>query len=47
MQLGQTATVIVDGEPITGTVIWIRSNGWVTVETPTGHIAGGPVLTGA
>jgi hypothetical protein len=37
-----TATVLVDGEEITGTVYNVRDNGWPCVQTPEGRIASGP-----
>ena len=40
--IGDTATVMVDGEAITGTVYYVRTNGWPSVETDAGRIASGP-----
>jgi hypothetical protein len=42
----QHATVLVDGEEITGTVYNVRDNGWPCVETPDGRVASGPRLEG-
>jgi hypothetical protein len=38
----ETATILVGGEEITGTVYNVRDNGWNCVETPEGRIASGP-----
>ena len=42
--IGDIVTVIVDGQKFTGTIYYIRENGWANVETPDGHIASGPIL---
>lgn len=43
MDIGDTTTVLVDGNRITGTVYHIRENGWPCVKSSTGRIASGPV----
>jgi hypothetical protein len=40
--IGKTATVLVDGEEITGTVYNVRDNGWYCVGTEAGRVASGP-----
>lgn len=43
INIGDTATVMVDGAEITGTVYNVRANGWPCVETSSGRVASGPV----
>lgn len=42
--LGSVVTVVVDGHAYRGTVYYVRSNGWASVETAHGRIASGPIL---
>ena len=39
-----TATVEVSGQRFTGSVYHVRENGWLCVETESGHIASGPEI---
>ncbi len=39
----QHATVVVDGQTITGTIYNVRENGWPCVETASGRVASGPL----
>lgn len=41
--IGDIATVLVDGRPITGIVYYVSLNGWLAVQSPAGRYAGGPV----
>jgi hypothetical protein len=42
MKIGDTATVYVNGEAITGRVYNVRDNGWACVQTQSGRVASGP-----
>ena len=42
IKIGDTASVLVDGQVFVGTVYHVRDNGWACVETDTGHVASGP-----
>jgi hypothetical protein len=42
LSIGDVATVDGGRGPVTGTVYYIRDNGWPSVETSTGRIASGP-----
>ena len=46
-KLNQIATVVVDGRRFTGKVYHIRPNGWLCVQTSSGHVASGPEVTNA
>lgn len=41
--IGDTATVVVDGELFTGDVYHVRENGWPCVRTESGRQASGPI----
>ncbi len=40
--MNRIATVLIDGETITGKVYSVRENGWPCVETSSGRVASGP-----
>jgi hypothetical protein len=44
-QIGDTATVWVDGCTYTGIVYHVRENGWACVKTDAGIVASGPAPT--
>jgi len=41
-QVGDRASVVVDGKLYTGRIYHVRENGWACVECPNGHVASGP-----
>ena len=41
-RIGDTATVYVDGQAITGTIYYVRDNGWPCVQSASGQVASGP-----